>query len=234
MHVRSAAAEPLPPVSDVRARDTHRLIPARFADESVLTRVADDDAHLRDLFDLEQATNDRRLAEQQMLPGIGIDELVFGVPFHRIVNAAFCHAHPLGARFNGPERGAWYAGLELATSRAEVAFHKTVELAEIDWWEETVVYVDFLADIGAELHDLRNAPAFADCLDPQSYRASQRLAARLLAAGSQGTIYPSVRRAGGTCIACFRPAIVGHLRRARRHEFRWSGTPTPVIRTLAD
>jgi hypothetical protein len=46
---------------------------------------------------------------------------VFGVPNYRIVNAAFVHAHPLGSRFNGPDRGAWYAGFEVETSQAEVA-----------------------------------------------------------------------------------------------------------------
>ena len=29
---------------------------------------------------------------------------VFGVPYFRIVNAAFCHPHPLGSRFNSAER----------------------------------------------------------------------------------------------------------------------------------
>lgn len=226
----------LPPLAAVRQRNTHRLIPARFAGESVLTRIADDDVHLQALFELEQATNDRRLGEQQLLPGIGVDELVFGVPYHPIVNAAFCHAHPLGSRFNGPERGAWYAAFEVATAKAEVAFHKTVELAEVNWWEEAVTYVDFIADVGADLHDLR-PPAgagFEACLAPQSYEASQKLARDLLAAGSQGVVYPSVRRAGGTCIACFRPAIVQYVRRARRYEFRWNGRPQPVIRAVAD
>ena len=36
--------------------------------------------------------------------------------------AAFCHAHPLGSRFAGADRGAWYAGFEIETSHAEVAF----------------------------------------------------------------------------------------------------------------
>jgi RES domain len=94
----------------------------------VLARIADDDGHLRDIFDLDNATNDRLLAENNLLPGIGIHELVFGIPHYRIVNAAFCHAHPLGSRFNGPDRGAWYACFELETSQAEVAFHKSVEM----------------------------------------------------------------------------------------------------------
>ena len=63
----------------VRQFDTHRLINSRHSDESVLARIADDDAHLRDIFDLDHATNERLLGENDLLPGIGIDELVFGV-----------------------------------------------------------------------------------------------------------------------------------------------------------
>jgi hypothetical protein len=46
------------PVSLIRQFDTHRLIPSKYSD-SVLTRIADDDAHLKDIFDLDHATNDR-------------------------------------------------------------------------------------------------------------------------------------------------------------------------------
>ncbi len=38
-----------------------------------------------------------------------------------ISNGAFSHPHPLGSRFNGPDRGAWYAAFDLSTSQAEVA-----------------------------------------------------------------------------------------------------------------
>jgi len=34
-------------------------------------------------------------------------------------------------------------------------------------------------------------------------------------AGAQGIVYASVRRAGGTCAACFRPAVVMNVRRGR-------------------
>jgi len=66
---------------------------------SVLVRIANDDEHLRDIFDLDHATNDRPLAENGRLPAIGPHELVFGIPYFRIVNAAFTHAHPLGEPF---------------------------------------------------------------------------------------------------------------------------------------
>lgn len=221
----------LPLARLVRRNDTHRLIPSKYSEggASVLARIADDDAHLQDIFDLDAATNDRLLAENDLLPGIGIHELVFGVPHYRIVNAAFCHAHPLGSRFNGPDRGAWYAAFELATSQAEVAFHKSIELAEVDWFDEEMTYDDYLADFSSELHDIRDAPAFAGCLAADSYVASQGLAEQLLDAGSLGVIYPSVRRKGGTCVACFRPALVMNVRKHATYRFVWSGRAAPAI-----
>lgn len=226
----SRAGLALPPVTVVRRYDTHRLIPSQYSEPgSVLGLIADDEVHLADLFDLDHATNDRLLAENQRFHGIGVHELVFGVPHYRTVNAAFTHAHPFGSRFNGPERGAWYAAFELRTSQAEVAFHKSVQLAEIGCLVDEVTYDDYQADMSAPLHDLRAAPAFANCLAPDSYVASQLLAERLLAAGSMGVIYPSVRRSGGTCLGIFRPALVTHLRKGPTWRFRWQGKAMPVI-----
>lgn len=221
----------LPRVRLIRQNDTHRLIPAKHSDggASVLIRIADDDAHLSDIFDLDNATNDRLLAENNLLPGIGIQELVFGLPYFRIVNAAFCHAHPLGSRFNGPDRGAWYAGFELETAQAEVAFHKSVELAEVGWLDEDITYDDYLADFSAEFHDIRGERGFAACLDPDSYRAAQGLARQLLEAGSLGIVYPSVRRRNGTCLACLRPALVMNVRKAATWRFIWKGGETPEV-----
>jgi RES domain-containing protein len=220
----------LPRTTLVRRNDTHRLIPSKYSEgESVLARIADDDAHLNDIFELDNATNDRLLAENNLLPGIGIHELVFDIPYYRIVNAAFCHPHPLGSRFNGPDRGAWYAAFEIATAQAEVAFHKWIELAEVSWFDEDVTYNDYVADFSAEFHDIRRGDRFADCLAPDSYLASQHLAQRLLDGGSLGIVYPSVRRKRGTCLACFRPALVMNVRKSSAYRFVWSGKPNPAI-----
>ena len=207
------------------------MIPSKYSEngDSVLVRIADDDSHLQSIFDLDHATNDRLLAENDLLPGIGVDELVFSVPSYRIINAAFTHAHPLGSRFNGPDRGAWYAGFALETSQAEVAWHKSLELAEIDWLNESVTYDDYLADFGGEYHDIRGDDHFSDCLSADSYVASQGLADRLLAEDSPGVIYPSVRHAGGDCLACFRPALVGNVRKSARYRFTWTGKPEPEV-----
>jgi len=221
----------LPRTTLVRRYDTIRLLPSRFAprEDSVLAELADDDAHLADLFELDNATNERLRAEQGLAPGIGVDELVFGVPNYRIVDAAFVHARPEGSRFNGPERGAWYCAFEVETALAEIVFHKTVEYDEIGRFDDSVTYEAFLADFSHEFHDLRGDPRFARCLDPHSYVASQRLAERLLERGAIGIVYPSVRRAEGTNLACFRPAVVGNVRRGEAWRFTWAGSREPVI-----
>lgn len=223
----------LPRTSLIRRNDTHRLIPSNYSesDANALTRIANDDRHLADILDLDNATNDRLLAENELLPGIGVRELVFGVPYYRIVNAAFTHAHPLGSRFNGPDRGAWYAAFQIETAQAEIAFHKTLQLAEIGRFDDDVTVDDYLADFSGEFHDLRD-DAFTEVLDPESYVQSQTLAERLLEAGALGVVYPSVRHAGGTCLACFRPALVMNVRKGATYGLRWSGSPIPTVELL--
>jgi RES domain len=226
-----AASKRLPPTSLVRRSETHRFVASKHG-ESVLTRIADSSRHLNDIFKLDIATNERTLVESGIPSGIDVHELVFGLPYYQIVNAAFTHPHPLGSRFNGPDRGAWYCGFEIETAMAELAFHKTVDLLEIAVLEDDVTCDDYTADFSAEFHDLRSAKRFAKCLDPRSYVASQELAERLLEIASLGVVYPSVRGSGGTCIACFRPALVMNVAKGSTYRFVWSGTDTPTI-TLA-
>jgi RES domain-containing protein len=225
----------VPAACSVDQRDTHRLIPARFADEgaSVLTRLTSDENLLNGIFELDNATNDRLWAESGRLPGIDVRELVFGIPSYRIINAAFCHPAPNGSRFNSSDRGAWYAAFELQTSQSEVAHHRQLWLQETRWdEEESADYIDYLADFRAEFHDLRgleirSAKEDADYLSADSYTASQALAAQLLNLGSAGIVYPSVRRTGGTCIACFRPVLVTNVRKGDSFEFVFADWRTP-------
>ena len=227
----------VPGLSQIDQRDTHRLIPAQYADggASVLARLTDDNEILSGIFELDNATNDRLLAESGRLPGIDARELVFGIPSYRIINATFCHAAPNGSRFNSADRGAWYAAFELETSQAEIIHHRRLWLQETAWNEEdTADYVDYVADFRDEFHDLRGAKMekeYADCLGPDSYVASQSLAARLLQLGSSGIVYPSVRRYGGTCLVCFRPVLVIHARKGNVYTFVFpAGGGAPKIR----
>jgi RES domain-containing protein len=220
-----------PRLTALRQNDTHRLIPSKYSENgaSVLARLTSDEKMLAAIFDLDHATNERLLAENERQPGIARDELLGPSPCFRIVNAAFTHAHPLGSRFNGPDRGAWYAAFELEGAQAEVAWHKSVELEEIGYFTDSMSYDSYLADFSAAFHDIRNDAAFARCLDPNDYRESQLLAETLVEAGSAGIVYPSVRHPAGTCLSCFRPGLVTHVRKHARYRFSWSGAPVPEI-----
>ena len=232
--MRGSANASIPPLTPLRQLDTVRLIPSRFADleDSVLAPLADNEAVLRDLFDLDNATNERLRGEYGLLPGIGVDELVFGVPNFRIINAAFTYARPEGSRFNDGDRGAWYCAFDAPTALAEIVFHKTVEYQEINRFDDSVTYQSLLADFGAAFHDVRSINTYQACLDPTSYIASQQLANTLLDAGAMGVIFPSVRKPGGTNLACFRPALVGNVRKAQAYRLTWAGAPDPLVESL--
>ncbi len=91
----------------------------------------------------------------------------------------------------------------------------------------------FLLIFEASFHDIRGEERFADCLDKNSYQASQRLASELLDHGSAGVVYPSVRHRGGICIACFRPALVNNVRKSSTISVSFeSAFAAPEIREI--
>ena len=99
--------------------------------------------------------------------------------------------------------------------------------------EETFLYADFLADFRGEFHDIRGDPRFAKCLAPNSYAASQKLAQELLKKESAGVVFPSVRHSGGTCIACFRPALGNNVRSGDHVAVQFENSlAAPVIRPV--
>ena len=201
---------------------THRLIPAKYGAESVLENLPLPADVLSDLSELDAATNERKIAENGGNSAIGPGELLLGVPEAHIVNAAFTHPGPFGGRFHGAQRGAWYASFEIETSIAEVAFHKRRFLQDGRiQGRHAFDYINFLADFSGPFHTLEAAEQ-KNCLEsdpvPQCYAASQALANKLLFEGSNGIVYPSVRRSSGTCIACFRPALVFHPRRGQKYR----------------
>lgn len=220
----------IPPVTKLQQRDTARLIPSKYSvtDDSVLTRIANDDDHLQILFELDGLANDRLRAQADQLPGIAAQELVTDTPYASIVNAAFCHANPTGARFNGPDRGAWYASFAAQTSLAEVHFHHALWLQETKHFFDSITYDTYLADFDATFHDIRNLPEFKDCLASDDYRKAQSLAVDLRDAGSAGVIYPSAR-ADGDCIVCFQPKQVTNVRKTTTYRLTWSGEPQATI-----
>jgi RES domain-containing protein len=231
---RRSKAWPLSKAVDWRR--THRLIIATYADEDpYFARLADGADDIATLTELAGATNARLAAQSGQLPaGIGPDELLFAVPFSRIINAAYTYPSPAGSRFSDNTRGAWYAAQSVRTSLAEVTFHRTLLLAETDWWVDTVDYQEFLADISADqFADLTDGDRRSlACLAPDSYVEGQALGRQLLEDGWSGVVYPSVRHALGMNIACFRPALVSHVQVGNRYRLEWSGNRKPKVGRL--
>lgn len=220
-------------VSRVDQVRTHRLIPSNH-EGSILADLFDDDDEATAIFDLDGATNERMLAEADLMPGINRSELVFRVPYSSIINASFCHARVGGGRFNTSERGAWYAGFKLETSLAEVVWHHTRWLDEIGELHDNITRDDWLADFHGDFQDLRTGEnEFEEALNPNpevGYPAGQTLATKLLESDSPGIVYPSVRDQKGTNIVCFRPALVDNLQRGKIIRLIWAGSHAPDIK----
>ena len=112
-----------PVVRDAFPR-TVRLVTTARLREAVLSELVDDDNELRALAELEGATSRRLMAESGAVGALPHNEFVSGVPHAAFINASFAYARPREPnRFNGTDRGAWYAALEVETSLAEVIFH---------------------------------------------------------------------------------------------------------------
>ncbi len=99
------------------------------------TRLATDDGDLAALFEFDQASSERVQAENVLLPEIGVEELVFGVPWWCTASAAFSHAIRWEAA-SADRIAALVCRVRTAYGAGRVAWHKWVELAEIDWFEQ--------------------------------------------------------------------------------------------------
>jgi RES domain-containing protein len=213
---------------------TVRLVSTARLRDPVLLRLADA-SELDALAEIEGATSSRLIAEARGTSAINPHELVFGVPHSAHINAAFAYARPRALnRFNGPERGAWYAALELETSLAEVSFHLTRFLAETGVYEAVVDYAELYASFAGEFVDLRPLPDHP-ALDPDpdaGYPAGNALADEARATGLNGIIYPSVRRTGGTCIAALFPHAVQSVAQGDVWRLTWAGAPEPSVEKL--
>jgi hypothetical protein len=211
---------------------TVRLVTTARLRAAVLAALADGEDELADLAEIEGATSARMIAQDRGISGLRANELVYDVPHAHFINASFAYAKPQQPnRFNGPNRGAWYAALVVATCLAEVGFHLTNMLADAGDYNATVEYAEMFSSMAGDFLDLRQAPAHpalgADIAT--AYPVGNALADGARAAGLNGIIYPSVRQSGGTCIAALRPAAVQSVRQGAVYRMIWRGSPTPTI-----
>ena len=214
---------------------TIRLISTARLRDPVLLPLAPAE-HLAALAEIEGATSARLLAQENRVAALPAAQLVHGVPAANIVNAAFAYARPRGLnRFNGPERGAWYAALARETCIAEVAFHMTRELENVGDFNATVDFGELFASFAGEFADLRDLQEQPLCLDPdpaRGYGAGNALALEIMANGHNGVIYPSLRHAGGICLAALWPHAVQSVAQGDVIRLRWAGSRQPVVEAI--
>jgi len=217
----------IPKLSNLSQLNTSRLVSSK-KEKDALKRITSNNDDLNNILDLDGITNKGLLAENGRLPGISAFELVSGFNYYDVVNNAYCYTRPEGSRFNGPDRGAWYASFARTTALKEIIFHKTLDLAEHGHFFDDVTYDIYLVDFHYKFHDIRSSSQFKNCLDKKDYRESQKLAQSLLInEKSAGIVYPSARHEIGTNIVCFRPALVTNVRKDGKYKIVWDGTDKP-------
>jgi RES domain. len=220
------------PVITTAYSRTVRLVSTARLRESVLAPLVDDADELAELAEIEGATSSRSMAESTGISGVAAHELVYDVPHAHFINASFAYAKPREPnRFNGENRGAWYAALDVETCLAEITFHMTEFLARTGHFEAVVDYAEMFCSLSGDFLDLRPLPTHP-ALHPDKttgYPEGNALAAQARAQGLNGIIYPSVRRPGGTCFAVLRPAAVQSVRQGDVYRLAWTGDPSPVI-----
>lgn len=199
-----------------------RLIAARLPRLAIFELVTAP-GDLPAILELEAITNPRLRAVAGPLAALALEDRLSG-PGASFVMAAF--AYPRAARFSDKHAGAYYAGESLATSVAEVSFHRARFAARTPTppmdFDERIVE----ARIAGRFSDIRGLPPDDPLYDPdpERYGAPQAFAANERSDGAAGIVYRSVRRPGGECVAVFQPRLIRDAHTSGYLGLRWDGT----------
>lgn len=211
---------------------TIRLVATARLRASVLKALTDSEQELTELAEIEGATSYRLIAQDHGIDGVKTESLIYNVPHSAFINASFSYARPEQPnRFNGTNRGAWYAALDIETCLVEVSFHMTQFLSLTETYSAVVEYAELYASLAGVYVDLRTKPDHvalsADIA--VGYPAGNALAATAMAEGINGIVYPSVRHKGGTCFAVLWPHAVQSVAQGDVFKMIWEGTSAPKI-----
>lgn len=208
-----------------------RIIRSAFPPIDLFEDIADP-ADWPLLISAEQKTNPRLMATIGNLDLIPADRRVGGAGASYLM-APFTHVSPdRPSRFSDGSRGVLYLADAFETALFETIHHHARFMArtrEAPGW--TSQFREIVMSVEADLHDVRGGdPRFAAVLDRDSYAASQALAAKLRAAGSDGIVYPSVRHAAGECVALFYPDCASSPVQGRHLDYHWDGERVDLVR----
>jgi len=220
----------MPPTATTITSPTFRLVPSRFPPVAAFDTVATA-ADLEAVMELEGWTNDRLVAERAgRLP---TDQWVYGTPNSSVVMASFLHVADTGMRFNSGQLGAWYAGLALNTSIAEVAHHLRREAIFRRRSEMRMQYRSYTARLVGDYRDIRNGrTTMPELYSANDYSASQAFGEGVRRTGEAGIVYDSLRHLGGTNAVAFRPRNILHVTQAAHYEVTAPVAGKVIARTL--
>jgi len=221
------------PISSISWKGPVRIIRSSFPPIDLFEDIADPEDWAL-LISAEQKTNPRLMAS------IGNLDLVpparrVGGPGASYLMAPFTHVSPdRPSRFSNGSYGVLYIAAQFETALFETIHHHGRFMArtrEASGW--TSQFREIILSVDADLHDLRSdRSGYQDALAPDSYVASQTLAASLRAAGSDGIVYPSVRHVGGACAGLFYPDCASNPVQGRHLAYHWDGQRVDLVRDL--
>ena len=213
-----------PDTTRVRWREAWRIIASRYPPIALFERVSDNPAVWDVLIELEQATNPRVRDELGEIALVPPERRVTG-PNASWVMAPFTHVNRNGSRFSNGSYGVYYAARTLHTAIRETGYHFARFAADSDDPPRRETMRVLLGSASAMLYDVTKLDDKTQrrILDAQSYAHSRPFAAALRDDGSDGIVYPSVRDAGGLCIAAFWPDVAGVPVQERHLQYEWDG-----------
>jgi len=209
----------------------YRIVPSVFPPVALFETLVSAD-ELEVLYAIESLSNDRLQAQAGNLHLVPKDEWVTG-PGASVVMAPFTHVgRP--SRFSAGEYGVYYAGLDVDTAIAETVFHSERRLRDTD---EEPIELDmrcYVGTIEAPLEDIRGK-RFAHLRNPDlaTWPVCQAFGRLRREAGAHGLLYGSARRAGGECIAAFRPRAVSLPVQGEHYRYRWNGERIDRVLTVS-
>jgi RES domain len=223
------------PVSDVTWERAVRIIRSIYPPIDLFEDIADP-ADWPLLISAEQKTNPR------IMENIGNLDLVpegrrVGGNGASYLMAPFTHVSTdRKSRFSDGTYGVLYAGNIFEVALLETVHHHAMFMArtnEEPGW--TSQFREIVLNVDARLHDLRRQnPDHAEALKPDDYIDSQALATQLRGMGSNGVVYPSIRRPGGECVGLFYPDLASNPVQGRHLDYHWDGTRVDLYRNISN
>jgi RES domain-containing protein len=212
-----------------------RLVSTRFPPVALFARLAPEIADVA--LSLEARFDPALRSHAAAFARIPAADRVTGVGAEWVM-PTFVFLDPRGARFSDETVGAFYAASDVETAVAEVWFHRERVLRAERTPPMRLEYRVLRARVSmgpARCDDPRGLPAAGDALaarlldpDPERYggpEVPQAWARARRAAGIDGVVYPSVRRAvdGGECVAAYRPRCVVTCAEGGLLLYDWDG-----------